>query len=114
TFPYFGLQWGTPEEFISGARVRFRNLADSFLALYPAGSDEETRTSRLAAFRDELSWQMRTLAELQARLGRPNAYVYCFAHEPPVVSGQPALGATHTAELAYAFFTPPAGVAWSD
>jgi para-nitrobenzyl esterase len=114
TFPFFGLQWGTPEEFVGGARVRFGDLADSFLKLYPAGSDEETRASRLAAFSDELRWQMRTLAALQARLGSTRAYVFCFAHEPPVAPGLPALGATHTAELAYVFSTPPAGTAWSD
>jgi para-nitrobenzyl esterase len=68
----------------------------------------------LAAFRDELSWQMRTWAELQARLGRAKAYVFYFTHEPPAAQGQQSLGATHTAEIPYVFSPPPPGGAWSD
>jgi para-nitrobenzyl esterase len=114
TFPFFGLQSGNAQQFIANARARFGDLADTFLKLYPAGSDAEARTSRLAAFRDELSWQMRTWAELQAKLGRPKAYVFYFTHEPPAAPGQPNLGATHAAEIPYAFFTPSPARVWSD
>ena len=110
TFPFFGLQSGNAPQFIANARARFGDLADTFLKLYPAGSDAEARTSRLAAFRDELSWQMRTWAELQARLGRAKAYVFYFTHEPPAAQGQQSLGATHTAEIPYAFL--PAASGW--
>ena len=99
---------------MANARARFGDLADTFLKLYPAGTDAEARTSQLAAFRDELSWQMRLWAELQARLGRPKAYVFYFIHEPPAAQGQQDLGATHTAEIQYAFSTPLPGRVWSD
>jgi hypothetical protein len=114
TFPFFGLQPGNAPQFIANARARFGDLADTFLKLYPAGSDAEARTSRLAAFRDELSWQMRTWAELQARLGRAKAYVFYFTHEPPAAQVQQSLGATHTAEIPHVFLAASGWRAWSD
>ena len=114
TFPFFGLLSGNAQQFTANSRARFGDSADTFLKLYPAGSAAEGRTSQLAAFRDELSWQMRTWAELQAKLGRPKAYVYYFTHEPPAAQGQQNLGATHTAEIPYAFSTPPPGRVWTD
>jgi para-nitrobenzyl esterase len=112
TFPFFGLDSGTAAAFVASARARFGDLADSFLKLYPAGSDSEARISRLAAFRDEMSWQMQTWGELQAKLGQPKTYAYYFTHEPPVAAGQPNLGATHTAEMQYTFATQPEGSPW--
>jgi para-nitrobenzyl esterase len=114
TFPFFGLPSGNAQQFMANVRARFGDLADTFLNLYPAGTDAEARTSQLAAFRDELSWQMRLWAELQAKLGRPKAYVFYFIHEPPVAQGQQNLGATHTAEIQYAFSTPLPGRVWTD
>jgi para-nitrobenzyl esterase len=114
TFPFFGLPSGNAQQFMANARARFGDLADTFLKLYPARTDAEARTSQLAAFRDELSWQMRLWAELQAKLGRPKAYVFYFIHEPPAAQGQQDLGATHTAEIQYAFSTPLPGRVWTD
>jgi para-nitrobenzyl esterase len=82
--------------------------------LYPAGSEAESNASQLAAFRDELSWHMRTWAELQARRGKSNAYVYYFTHEPPAAGNQPSRGATHTAEIPYVFNNLPANREWPE
>jgi para-nitrobenzyl esterase len=114
TFPFFGLPSGNAQQFLANVRARFGDLSDTFLKLYPAGSDAEARTSQLAAFRDELSWQMRTWAELQAKLRRPKAYVFYFTHQPPAAQSQQNLGATHTAEIQYVFSTPPPGRVWTD
>ncbi len=113
TFPFFGLS-ANAQQFTSSARARFGDVADEFLKTYPAGSDAQAHTSQLTAFRDELSWQMRTWAELQAKLGRPKAYVFYFTHRPPAVQGQQDLGATHTAEIPYVFSTPSPGSTWND
>jgi para-nitrobenzyl esterase len=113
TFPFFGLPSGNAQQFVDNSKKRFGDLADAFLARYPAGSDAAARNSQLAAFRDELSWHMRTWAELQAKLGKPKAYVYYFAHEPPAGPGPAALGATHTAEIPYVFNNLPPGRAWT-
>jgi para-nitrobenzyl esterase len=93
----------TADQFTTQSRQRFGDLGDSFLRVYPAGSDAEASASSLASFRDEASWHMRIWAEAQARLGKPKAFLYYFTREPPVPPGAPSRGATHTAEIAYVF-----------
>jgi para-nitrobenzyl esterase len=90
-------------QFVTQAKERWGDLADSFLKLYPAGTDEEANASSLAVARDEMTWHARLWAQLQAKRGTSKAYVYYFTHEPPTAPGQPSRGATHTAELAYVF-----------
>ena len=111
TFAFFGLANTTAQQFTEQARQRFVASADSFLKLYPTGSDEQTRTSILAAFRDEVAWNMRRWAA-QAATGKRRAYLYYFTHAPPAAAGQPNRGASHTAEIPYAFNIP--GPLWTD
>jgi para-nitrobenzyl esterase len=109
-------QFGGPmqaEPFLTQTRQRFGGLADSFLKLYPAGSDAEANTSYLAAYSDETSWNMRQTAAAQARRGR-NAYVYYFTRVPRGADGAPSpRGATHTVEIQYAF-NNPTGLNWDE
>src|SRR5205814_4248527 len=81
---------------------RWRDLADDYLKLYPAGSDEEATRSSQRAFRDELAWHMRLYAGLQAK-GGTRAYWYFFTHEPPHAPNARNLKATHTVEIPYVF-----------
>jgi para-nitrobenzyl esterase len=115
----FFLQPTTADKFIDQARRRYSNLADIFLKLYPAGSDEEASASQLAAFRDELGWVMHNWASLQTRTGKSKAYLYYFTHEPPAAQaasprGGFASGATHGAEAAYVFENLPGARPWTD
>ena len=114
TFAFFGLGRGNSQQYVSQARERFGDLADTYLKLYPAGaSDDEAHAAERTAFRDELSWQMRTWAALQAkRSGKSKTYVFYFTHEPPVAAGQPNRGASHTAEIPYVFNIP--GRLWTE
>jgi para-nitrobenzyl esterase len=113
TFAFFGLGRGNAQQYVSQARERFGDLADAYLKLYPAGaSDDDAHAAERNAFRDELSWQMRTWAALEARLGKSKTYVYYFTHEPPVAAGQPNRGASHTSEIPYVFNIP--GRLWTD
>jgi para-nitrobenzyl esterase len=93
----------TAEQFLSQARQRFGDLPDSFLKLYPAGSDADANRTSLAAFSDEAAWHMRIWAEAQARRGKAKAFLYYFTREPAPAPGQPSRGATHTAEIPYVF-----------
>jgi para-nitrobenzyl esterase len=86
----------------NGVKQRWGDLADDYLKLYPAGSDEEATRSSQMAFRDELAWHMRLYARLQAKRGS-RAYWYFFTHEPPHAPGVRHLKATHAAELPYVF-----------
>jgi para-nitrobenzyl esterase len=114
TFAFFGLGRGNAQAYVSQSRDRFGDLSDTYLKLYPAGaSDDDAHAAERTAFRDELSWQMRTWATLQAkRSGKSSTYVYYFTHEPPVAAGQPNRGASHTSEIPYVFNIP--GRLWTD
>jgi para-nitrobenzyl esterase len=114
TFPAFGMNAESAKRFGNEARERWGDLSDSFFKLYPAGTEAESQTSQLTWSRDEISWQTRTLAELQTRRGKSRAYVYYFTHEPPSVGNQPSRGATHTAEIQYVFSNPPANRQWTE
>jgi para-nitrobenzyl esterase len=98
----FILRGPTAEQWTSRVRARWGDLADAYLKLYPAGTDDEAARSSETAFRDEMAWHMRLYAQAQARLGK-QAYLYYFTHEPPTEPGKPNLRATHTAEIPYVF-----------
>jgi para-nitrobenzyl esterase len=99
---FFQRQGPPAAQFVTQVKDRWGDLADSFLKLYPAGSDDETNTSSLNMQRDEMTWHARLWAAATAKRGK-KAYVYYFTHVPPSAPGQPSRGATHTAELAYVF-----------
>jgi para-nitrobenzyl esterase len=103
TFPIFGVPEGTAQEFVTRTKQRFGDLTPRFLALYPAGSESESATSQLNAFRDLVFWNLHSWARLQTARGTARAYLYFFTREPPVAPGQPSRGASHTAEIPYAF-----------
>jgi para-nitrobenzyl esterase len=105
-FPFFGVPSGDAAKFTGQVRQRFGPQADAFLKLYPAGSDAESNASQLAAFRDEVAWNMRNWAAAQATSGRRKAYLFYFTHEPPAPAGQTSRGASHTAEIPYTFNNP--------
>ena len=90
-------------QFVAGAHARFGSLADEFLKIYPAGSDEEAVKSFYAAFRDQqFGWEMRTWARMDTKTGHHAAYLYYFSRVPPGLQSK-RLGAFHAAELAYVF-----------
>jgi para-nitrobenzyl esterase len=115
----FFAQPTTAAKFIEQAHRRYGDLADQFLKLYPAGSDEEANASQLAAFRDELGWVMHNWASLQTKTGKSKAYLYYFTHEPPEgpsasPRGGRGSGATHGAEAAYVFENLLGPRPWTD
>jgi para-nitrobenzyl esterase len=111
--PFFGLENTTAQQFTDGARRRFGPNAGAFLDLYPAAtSDDGARASQRAAVRDEAAWNARDWASAQTRAGGGKAYLYYFVREPPAPAGQPNRGATHGAEIPYAFNSPAAS--WTD
>jgi para-nitrobenzyl esterase len=100
---FFNRQTATVDQFTSQSKQRLGELAEPFLELYPAGSNEEAVASSLRSFSDEANWHMRIFAESQAKLKKPKAYLYYFTREPVVAPGQPSRGASHTVEIAYVF-----------
>jgi para-nitrobenzyl esterase len=92
----------TADQWKSRVKERWGDLADQYLALYPAGTDEEATASSQRQFADEMFWHMRLFASDQAKRGK-KAWLYYFTHEPPTAAGTRNLRATHTAEIPYVF-----------
>lgn len=94
-------------DYEAAIRSRYGDLADSFLAVYPASDLGE---SVLAATRDALyGWTAERMARRQTALGQP-AFVYLFDHGYPAAD-EADLHAFHAAEIPYVFGgldrTPP-------
>ena len=104
----------TAAQFESRAKQRFGDLADNFLKVYPVSTDAEAAAASLAGTRDEMGWHMRTWAQIQAKRGKINLYLYFFTRVPPTVEGRPSRGATHTVELSYVFDNLLPGTPWTD
>ncbi len=98
-------------DFEQAARGRFGELAETYLSLYPAGSDTEARDASLTSYRDEVAWLKRKIADWHTRAGN-KAYLYYFTRVPP--APRPELGSTHVAEIPYVFDHIPAGAPWED
>jgi len=100
-----GGQGLTVDAFKTAATRKFGDSADQYLRLYPAASDADARTAAHEACADEISWNMRQWAAAQAKLGK-KAYTYFFTRVQ-TVNGQPSpAGATHTAEISFAWNNP--------
>lgn len=107
---FFGPGIQHAETFRQNAEQRFGELATDYLALYPAGSDEEAAASYARAFNDEVAWVMRRMAKAQSDRGL-GAWAYYFTRVPP---GQEERGASHVAELAYVFNQHERESGWTD
>jgi para-nitrobenzyl esterase len=92
----------TVAQWTARVKQRWGDLADQYLALYPAGNDDEATNSSQRQFADEMFWHMRLFANAQAKHGK-KAWLYYFTHEPPTAPGTRNLHATHTAEIPYVF-----------
>ncbi len=97
----------SPAEYERIIRDRYGDLAEAFLALYPASDMAE---SILATTRDALyGWTSDRLVRSQTALGRPS-FLYVFDHGYPAADAA-GLHAFHASELPYMFGrlnrTPP-------
>ncbi len=111
------------EDFVAQARKRFGELADEYLKLYPAGSDEQARESAFFSGRDEMAFVMRNWARLAAKPGKFKSYVYYFTQQRPLMTGGkeggpfapgPHGSATHVSEILYVFHHLDNSRPWTD
>jgi len=105
----------TLDAFKANAQRRFGDATADYVKLYGVTSDAETQPAAHTACGDEVNWNMRQWAAAQAKAGK-KAYTYFFTRTP-TVNGQPSPnGATHTAEISYAFNNPKgqANQTWDD
>jgi para-nitrobenzyl esterase len=105
----------TLDAFKTNAQRRFGDASTEYAKLYGVTSDSETQPAAHIACGDEITWNMRQWAAAQAKMGK-KAYTYFFTRIP-TLNGQPSpQGATHTAEISYAFNNPKgqANQTWDD
>ncbi len=94
--------------YTSEIRARYGDLADAFLARYPADNIAE---SMFAATRDGMyGWSSERLATSQARLGQAS-FLYFFDHAYPAAD-QAGFHAFHGAEIPFIFATAAATPPW--
>ena len=99
-FPGYGKM--TAEAFRETARDRYGASAETFLALYPAGTDEEAGNAQKASQRDVAAVAVGRLAAERAHTAKTDAYLYYFERGIPWPE-RPEFGAFHTAEVPYFF-----------
>jgi para-nitrobenzyl esterase len=105
----------TAGTFRANAERRFGAAADEYVTLYGVRTDADAPDAAHVACADEISWNMRQWAVAQAKAGR-KAYSYFFTRVPTIDGGPSPRGATHTAEISYAFNNPKgqANQTWND
>jgi para-nitrobenzyl esterase len=113
----------TAATFRANAERRFGgDAADAYVKLYGVTSDEGAAAAAHAACADEISWNMRQWAAAQSAKGK-KAYTYFFSRIQTVRLtpgkddvGPSPQGATHTAEISFAWNNPKgqATQMWND
>ena len=105
----------TADAFKTNAQRKFGEAADEYLKLYTVSSDAEAPSAAHVACADEINWNMRQWAVAQAKAGK-KAYTYFFTRIPTLNGAPSPQGATHTAEIWYAWNNPKgqATQTWND
>ncbi|MBS1805232.1 MAG: carboxylesterase family protein [Acidobacteria bacterium] len=97
-----GPRSNSAEEFRNRATKVYGPMADEFLKLYPAGSDEEAHKSGVDSGRDRLKAGMYLWASKHAETHKSPVYIYYFDRAVPWPA-HPEFGAFHSGELPYTF-----------
>jgi para-nitrobenzyl esterase len=95
----------TAEAFKANAQRKFGDAADEYLKLYPVATDADAPSAAHVACAEEINWNMRQWAVSQAKAGK-KAYTYFFTRIPTLNGAPSPQGATHTAEISYAWNNP--------
>jgi para-nitrobenzyl esterase len=101
---------GEWERYALEVKARFGSPADTYLALYPAVTNEQVRLANNASIRDSwFGWQVWKWARAHQATSKSPVYLYWFDRTPPIPDRdflewpRPArFGAFHTSEIIYA------------
>jgi len=92
------------DKFQEQVEGRFGDLAEEFLAVYPAGNEEEATRSQYDMSRDEtFGIQAYTWAKTQSAQGKSPIFLYNFNRNLPAHSPETQFGAFHSSEIVYAY-----------
>ena len=101
----------TLKDYVSAAQRKFGPMAQEFLRLYSATTDEEAARANNAAARDDSRVSTYLWGTEWSRHGKLPVYTYFWTHRPPG-PGHDRRGAYHGSEIAYVFDNP--GGSWTD
>jgi para-nitrobenzyl esterase len=92
----------TLRDYVSAAKRKFGPMADEFLKLYPASTDDEAARANNSAIRDNSRVSTYLWATEWSRVNKTPVYTYFWTHAPP---GQDhdSRGAYHGSEINYVF-----------
>ena len=100
-------QMGPPlkaADYVAKIRDKYGVLADRFLSLYPAGSDQEAARSQARIWtEDSFAWEDTTWARLHVRTSTKKVFFYYFSRVPPFGQYKRLGVSGHGAELPYVF-----------
>ncbi|HTY63330.1 MAG TPA: carboxylesterase family protein [Acidobacteriota bacterium] len=94
----------TVEAFVKLAQQQYGPLADEFLKLYPATTDEEAAKAQADSSRDQALVSLYLWSRERARTSRTNAFLYLWDHALPGPDAA-RFGAFHTSEVPYVLNT---------
>ena len=103
----------TLKDYVSAAQRKFGPMAEEFLRLYPATTDDEAARANNAAARDDSRVSTYLWGTQWLRHGKLPVYTYFWTHRPPG-PGHDRRGAYHGSEIAYVFDNPPQDGSWTD
>jgi len=95
----------TADGFKAAGQRKFGDASADFVKLYNVNADADAQPAMHIACADEVNWNMRQWSVAQAKQGK-KAYTYFFSHIPTVNGAPSPQGATHTAEISYAWNNP--------
>jgi para-nitrobenzyl esterase len=95
----------TPEEYITGVKLRYGKFAEDLLKAYPVGANTVPKTARDLARDAAFGWHTWSWARLQAKKGSSKAFYYYFDQHPdyPIDSPKAGYGSPHGQDVAYVF-----------
>jgi len=94
----------TAESFAQRARQQYGPLADEFLKLYPAPTDQEAAVAQAQSSRDQALVSLYLWAKERAKTSKTQAYAYLWDHTLPGPDAD-RFGAFHTSEVPYVLNT---------
>ena len=105
----------TAKEYEKLAKEKLGDLADQFLAAYPAATDDDVAAAIAQSNVDANTVQQFANAALRKQNGAANVFVYLFTHVMPGPEAE-AMGAFHTADVPYWFnhFSEARANYWTD
>ena len=92
----------TLEAYLNAAREKYGAMADEFLRLYPASSDEEATQATRAAQVDSTRVSSYLWAAEWKKAARNEVYIFSWTHAPPGPDRE-TRGAHHESEIDYVF-----------